>query len=98
MAIVDEWERGPFGELQKRLTQRREGAENRQGFLCASASLRETFSGSLRRSDVEVLHVAGVLLDELAARLHLFAHQPGEDIEVLQVWSNVQVRRPFIGI
>src|ERR1700750_3187379 len=31
-------------------------------------------------SDVEVLHVPRVLLDEVAAGLHLFAHELGEDL------------------
>src|SRR5438093_887094 len=43
-----------------------------------SLSTRPAPSGPPSISDIQVLHVKGVLLDELAARLDLVTHQPRE--------------------
>src|SRR5919198_6314139 len=40
--------------------------------------MRPAPSGPLSTSDIQVLDLQGVLLDELAARLNLVAHQPRE--------------------
>src|SRR6185503_2648150 len=56
----------------------------------------ETSSGSL---DVEVLHVEGVVLDVLAARLDLVAHQRGEHQVGLGVVLGAHLQqRPHLGI
>src|SRR5208282_6051794 len=44
-----------------------------------SGALAQDDSTYLHSSDIQVLHVEGIVLDELAAGLYVFAHEGGED-------------------
>jgi hypothetical protein len=70
-----------------RRSRRVAGATEEPVFLTASDKKRppelggrSAFTGSARALDVQVTHELGVLLDELAPRLHLVAHQHLEEL------------------